>query len=96
MPTIRSAESLSFAVTLESAGLMHFVVRRAEGESVANRDHTVVYKGTREVNGTSQSSRQHHRSVVGGTGEGVAKPGGDGVAVVETVEGLEPNATYEV
>lgn len=98
VPADSSAEALSLAVALESSGLVHFVVRRAaEGENaLASRDHTIVYKGTREVNGTSSSSSPPQQLVPpgGGTaGLGVAKAAG---AVSETVEGLEPNATYEV
>lgn len=87
-PAERSAEALSLAVALETSGLVHFVVRRAAetGTAVASRDHTIVYKGTREINGTSSPSSPPQPQL----------SQGDGVAVVETVEGLEPNATYEV
>ena len=93
-PADRSAEALSLAVALESSGLVHFVVRRAaSGENaVTTRDHTIVYKGTREVNGTSASSSPPQQKPAPG-GVGVAK---DSSAVLETVDGLEPNATYEV
>lgn len=92
-PADRSAEALSLAVALETSGLVHFVVRRAaEGENaVASRDHTIVYKGTREINGTSlpsSSSPPQPQTSQGG--------GGGAAEVLETVEGLEPNATYEV
>lgn len=99
VPADSSAESLSLAVALESSGLVHFVVRRAaEGDnSVASRDHTIVYKGTREVNGTSSSSASasppKHPVPPAAGGVRVAKITG---AVSETVDGLEPNATYEV
>lgn len=88
-PADRSAEALSLAVALETSGLVHFVVRRAaEGDNtVASRDHTIVYKGTREVNGTSSSSSPPQPQL---------PPGGGAAEVLETVEGLEPNATYEV
>lgn len=98
IPADSSAEALSLAVALESSGLVHFVIRRAaEGENaVASRDHTIVYKGTRTVNGTSSSSsppQQPNPPGGGAAGVGVVKAAG---AVSETVEGLEPNATYEV
>lgn len=88
-PADRSAEALSLAVALETSGLVHFVIRRAaEGENtVASRDHTIVYKGTREINGTSSSSPPQPQ---------VSQGGGGAADVLETVEGLEPNATYEV
>lgn len=96
IPADSSAESLSLAVALESSGLVHFVVRRAaEGENgVASRDHTIVYKGTREVNGTSSTASPPQQPVPpAAAGVRVAKVVG---AVSETVDGLEPNATYEV
>lgn len=88
-PADRSAEALSLAVALETSGLVHFVVRRAAAaeNAVASRDHTIVYKGTREVNGTSPSSSPSHAKL---------PPGAGAAEVLETVEGLEPNATYEV
>ncbi|CAM9130121.1 unnamed protein product, partial [Laminaria digitata] len=94
-PEDRSAESLSLAVALESAGLVHLVVRRAAQDTVAIRDHTIVYKATHEVNGTSSSSQKTNVGV--GAGVGGAKTGGQTTfAVTETVQDLEPNATYEV
>lgn len=89
-PADRSSEALSLAVVLESAGLVHFIVRRA-GESNGGiiRDHIIVHKGILDVNNTNASST----SPPGGAAKGVVS---DPVTVVETVEGLEPNATYEV
>ncbi len=93
-PADRSAEALSLAVALESSGLVHFVVRRAgEGENaLAARDHTIVYKGTREVNGTSSSALPPQQQPPQGSGRAAEAASG----VLETVDGLEPNATYEV
>lgn len=93
-PADRSAEALSLAVALETSGLVHFVVRRAaEGENaVASRDHTIVYRGTREINGTSSSSSSSPSSPP----QPQLSQGGGAAEVLETVEGLEPNATYEV
>lgn len=94
-PADRSAEALSLAIALESAGLVHFVIQRAD-DATMSRDHTVVYKGTLEVNDTSLSSQQRSTGVVVGLGVGSAKTGKGYVSIAETVEGLEPNATYEV
>ena len=94
-PADRSAEALSLAVALETSGLVHFVVRRAaEGDNaVASRDHTIVYKGTREINGTSSPSSPPPPPP---PPPPQLSQGGGAVGVLETVEGLEPNATYEV
>lgn len=96
MPADRSAEALSLAVALESSGLVHFAVRRAADglSSVASRDHTIVYRGTREVNGTSSSSSVPQQQLP--RGDATANAGVAAGGVFETVEGLEPNATYEV
>lgn len=91
----RSAEALNLAVALQSAGLVHLVVRRAAQDTVVIRDHTIVYKATLEVNGTSSSSQNLNAGV--GAGVGVAKVGEHtSIVVNETVQDLEPNATYEV
>lgn len=89
-PADRSSGALSLAVALESMGLVHFIVRRAdEHNGGVIRDHTIVRKGILDANNTSASPT----SPRGGAATGVV----DGpVKVVETVEGLEPNATYEV
>lgn len=94
-PADRSSEALSLAVALESAGIVHLVVRRAPLDTVVTRDHTIVYKATHKVNGTSPYSQ---KVIVGvGAGVGVAKAGEHTtIAVTETVQDLEPNATYEV
>lgn len=92
-PSDRSAESLSLVIALESAGLVHLVVRRASEDAVKMRDHTIVYKTTREVNTTMVSSSTSQQGPPGGTAGGSAVRG---VAIVETVDGLEPNAMYEV
>lgn len=89
----RSAEALSISITLESAGLVHLVVRRAGANSIAKRDHTIVYKGTRKANITLASSNQSPPSA-GGRKVPTAEKGS--VAIVERVDGLEPNSTYEV
>ncbi|CAM9283759.1 unnamed protein product [Ectocarpus fasciculatus] len=96
MPADRSAEALSLAVALESSGLVHFAVRRAADglNSVASRDHTIVYRGTREVNGTSSSSSAPQQQLP--RGDAAANAGVAAGGVLETVEGLEPNATYEI
>lgn len=95
-PTDRSAEAITLAVGLESAGFVHFAVRRAEDSSlVASRDHTVVARGTREVNGTSFTSSRQDRPV-GGVDIIAAKTMGTDAAVLEMIQGLEPNVTYEV
>ncbi|CAM9385228.1 unnamed protein product [Scytosiphon promiscuus] len=97
MPADRSAEALSLNVALEFPGLVHFVVRRAaeERHMVASRDHTIVYRGTRDVNGTSSSNPTQPQLPAGGgaAGKGDAQAAG---AMRETVEGLEPNSTYEI
>lgn len=97
MPADRSAEALSLAVALESSGLVHFVVRRAaeEQKAVGSRDHTLVYRGMHEVNGTFSSSPPQQQLPTGGgaAGKGGVKAAG---AMLETIEGLEPNSTYEV
>ncbi|CAM9253016.1 unnamed protein product [Ectocarpus sp. 4 AP-2014] len=96
MPADRSAEALSLAVALESSGLVHFAVRRAADglTSVASRDHTIVYRGTREVNGTVSSSSTPQQQLP--RGDAAANMGVATGEVLETVEGLEPNATYEI
>lgn len=96
VPADRSAEALSLAVALESSGLVHFAIRRAADalNSVASRDHTIVYRGTREVNGTSSSSSAPQQQLP--RGDAAANAGVATGGVLETVEGLEPNATYEV
>lgn len=97
LPADGSAEALSLAFALESSGLVHFVVRQAaEDQNVlVSRDHTIVYRGTREVNGTSSSAPPQHQlpAGAGAAGKGGVEAAG---AVVETVENLEPNSTYEV
>lgn len=80
-------------IALESAGLVHLVVRRASEDAVTMRDHSIVYKMTREVNTTMVSSSTSQQGPPGGAPGGVAVRG---VAIVETVDGLEPNAMYEV
>lgn len=93
-PADRSAEALSLAVALESAGLVHFVVRRASKDAMKMNDHTIVYKMTREVNTTVvASSPPSQQGLPRRAAEGAAV---GGVAFLETVDGLEPNATYEV
>ncbi|CAM9697124.1 unnamed protein product [Ectocarpus sp. 12 AP-2014] len=96
MPANRSAEALSLAVALESSGLVHFAVRRAADglSSVASRDHTIVYRGTLEVNGTWSSSSAPQQQLPRGDAAANAAVATGGV--LETVEGLEPNATYEI
>ncbi|CBJ34147.1 conserved unknown protein [Ectocarpus siliculosus] len=96
MPADRSAEAISLAVALESSGLVHFAVRRAADglTSVASRDHTIVYRGVREVNGTSSSSSAPQQQLP--RGDAAANAGVATGGVLETVEGLEPNATYEI
>ncbi|CAM9139051.1 unnamed protein product [Hapterophycus canaliculatus] len=97
MPADRSALALSLVVVLESFGLVHFVVRRAAEEQnlVVSRDHTIVYRGTREVNETSSTSPPRHQlpTGAGAAGKGRVEAAG---AVIETVVGLEPNSTYEI
>lgn len=88
MPVDGSAKALSLSIFLESSGLVHLVVRRAGTDILPGRDHTVMYKGLHEANLTSPAF--DHRSR-GGKGPGASK-----ATVVEVVEGLEPNSTYEV
>lgn len=89
-PTDRLSGALSLTVELESAGLVHFVVRRAgkHGDGVIS-DHVVVHKGALDVNETVRSTT----APGGAAATGVV---GDTVSAVEIVEGLEPGATYEV
>lgn len=88
VPVDGSAEALSLSISLESSGLVHLVVRRAGTDILPGHDHAVMYKGLHEANLTSPASDQRPR---GGKGPGAAK-----ATVVEVVEGLEPNSTYEV
>ena len=63
---------------------------------MATHDHTIVYKSTHEAKGTPSPSSQKLPAGVG-AGIGVAKAGGHAVhSVMETVEDLEPDSTYEV
>lgn len=88
VPVDGSAEALSLSISLESSGLVYLVIRRAGTDILPGRDHNVVYKGLHEANLTLPTSDQRPR---GGKGPGAAK-----ATVVNVVEGLEPNSTYEV
>lgn len=93
-PANSTSDALLLSIGLESEGLVHYVVRKADEETV-NRDNIVVKKGTLEINGTSPSPPSHGAIRTAGVGMVQSNPRGD-LFVAETVDGLEPNVMYEV